>query len=69
MIPIHQWIDKLTEEQISILLQVYYITTSGFFGKGKRRAFKMLTKREAQYKLLYNMGEELLLTASTDCFH
>ena len=65
-IPIHQLIDKLTEEQINILLPVYCITgcdtTSGFFGKGKRKAFKMLIDRAEQYQLLYNMGEELLLT-------
>ncbi|WAR29752.1 hypothetical protein MAR_003320, partial [Mya arenaria] len=40
-IPVHQLINKLTKDQLNILLSVYCITgcdtTSGFFGKGKRR--------------------------------
>ncbi|WAR05623.1 hypothetical protein MAR_020992 [Mya arenaria] len=65
-IPVHQLIDKLTKYQLNILLSVYCITgcdtTSGFFGKGKRRAFKLLTERASNFQPLFNLGEELLLS-------
>ncbi|WAQ94372.1 hypothetical protein MAR_006843, partial [Mya arenaria] len=65
-IPVHQLINKLTKDQLNILLSVYCITgcdtTSGFFGKGKRRVFKLLTERASNYQPLLNLGEELLLS-------
>ncbi|WAQ95805.1 LOW QUALITY PROTEIN: hypothetical protein MAR_028495 [Mya arenaria] len=64
-IPVHQLIDKLTKDQLNIIC-LYCITgcdtTSGFFGKGKRRAFKLLTERASNYQPLFNLGEELLLS-------
>ncbi|WAR09405.1 hypothetical protein MAR_019363 [Mya arenaria] len=63
---VHQLIDKLTKDQLNILLSVYCITgcdtTSGYFGKGKRRVFKLLTESASNYQPLFNLGEELLLS-------
>ncbi|WAQ97270.1 hypothetical protein MAR_029960 [Mya arenaria] len=59
-IPVHQLIDKLPKYQLNIMLSVFCITR--IFGKGKRRAFKLLTERASNYQPLFNLGDELLLS-------
>ena len=65
-IPVHKLKEKINTEQSNILLAVYCITecdtTSGFYGKGKRKVFKMLIDKAHQYQPMCDMGEEIVLT-------
>ncbi|XP_060579912.1 uncharacterized protein LOC132736731 [Ruditapes philippinarum] len=67
-ISVHHLYNMLTEEQHNIILPVYCLsgcdTTSSFYGKGKKKAFKLLIQNASKYQGLKDMGEEALFTQS-----
>ncbi|WAR29538.1 hypothetical protein MAR_003106, partial [Mya arenaria] len=65
-IPIHDLFDMISEDQMNVMLSVYCLTgcdtTSSFYGKGKKKAFKLLMQSSSKYQPLSDMGEDASLT-------
>jgi len=68
LIPIHSLYNTLSQEQHNVMLTLYCLTgcdtTSSFYGKGKRKAFKLLMQHSSKYQSLQDMGEEASLSST-----
>ena len=62
LIPVHNVVCKLNEEQTNILLSVYALTgcdtCCALFGIGKKKAFKIMMNYSAELQVLADIGKE-----------